>query len=328
MARVTVTALMNQITDDDAAYQYLERLRWSERQPCPHCGSLAKHYFLTPQGSGRKTRTGKVSQRRVWKCKDCRRQFSVTTGTIFHGSKISLRIWVLVLFEMATNKNGLAAREVERKYGLAPKSAWLMTQKIREAMSNRAPHMMLGTIVADETWIGGSTANMHASRREHPVKIKPGERTMDAFKTPVLSLINAETGEVRSAVVTDVSGATLGKVMSEQVDLARSHLMTDESTSYRAVGQTMLSHETVNHSVKEYVRGKVSTNKAENFFSQLKRSIDGTHHAVSKYHLQRYLGEFDFRYSTREESDGNRMAMIVDQAEVRVSYKRVKRPSS
>src|SRR5665213_2262623 len=109
MPRITVTELASQIPTDEAAAIYLENLRWKTQPVCPHCGSINDHYFLTPQGEGRKTRTGTISTRRVWKCKDCRKQFSVTTGTIFHGTKISLRIWIFVLFEMAANNNGIAA---------------------------------------------------------------------------------------------------------------------------------------------------------------------------------------------------------------------------
>ena len=320
MPRITVTQLAKDIPDEESAYKYLENLRWPKQPVCPHCGSINDHYFLKPQGEGRKTRTGSISARRVWKCRDCRSQFSVTTGTIFHGSRVPLQTWVFVLFEMAANKNGIAAREIERKYGVAPKTAWLMTQKIREAMRNRAPHMMLGTIVADETWIGGNPKNRHQHRTRAEMRGKPL-----TDKTPVLSLINAETGEVRSAVVADVNGKTLRKEMEKQVDMARSHLMTDQSKSYPQIGEDMASHETVNHSVGEYVRGPVSTNKAENFFSQLKRSIDGTHHSISKAHLQRYLGEFDFRYSTRQMDDTQRMHTMVRQGDgVRVSYKRIK----
>jgi transposase-like protein len=329
MERITVTELAKQIPDDDAAYAFLENLRWKNQPVCPHCGSINDHYFLTPQGEGRKTRTGTISTRRVWACKDCRKQFSVTTGTIFHGTRVSLRTWIFVLFEMAANKNGIAAREIARKYGLAPKTAWLMTQKIREAMKSRAPHMMVGTIVADETWIGGDPTNDHHFRPEpDPVLHQPGTQIphQRTAKTPVLCLINADTGESRSAVVTDVSGATLRKVMAEQVNMTGSHLMTDQAKSYLVMSDEFLSHQSVNHEAKEYVRDGVSTNKAENLFSQLKRSLDGTHHSVSKEHLNRYLGEFDFRYSTRELDDTERFRKLVGQTDgVRVSYKRIKR---
>jgi transposase-like protein len=328
MPRITVTELATQIPTDEAAAIYLEKLRWKTQPVCPHCGSINDHYFLNPQGEGRKTRTGNVSTRRVWKCKDCRKQFSVTTGTIFHGTKVSLRIWIFVLFEMAANKNGIAAREVSRKYGLPPKTAWFMTQRIREAMNNRAPHMMVGTIVADETWIGGDPKNnKHRKPKVEPVPLQPGAARPNQMtaKTPVVTLINAETGEARSAVVTDVSGKTLRKAMSEHVDLPNSHLMTDESRSYDSIGAEMASHQTVNHSKGEYARGRVTSNKAENFFSQLKRSLDGTHHSISKEHLGHYLAEFDFRYTTREMDDSERMMKLVARCDgVRVSYKRIK----
>jgi transposase-like protein len=329
VARITVTQLAKDVPDEDAAYLYLEGLRWPNQPVCPHCGSINDHYFLTPKGEGRKTRTGSVSARRVWKCKDCRKQFSVTTGTFCHGTRVSLRVWIFVLFEMAANKNGIAAREIERKYGVAPKTAWLMTQKIRTAIGNRAPHMMVGTIVADESWVGGDPTNDHHRKPEPtPEVVNPGgsRPNQKTAKTPVLSLIDADTGELRSRVVTEVSAKTLREVIADQVNMSASHLMTDESASYQATCRESQSHETVNHSEREYARGSVSINLAENFFSQLTRSIDGTHHHVSKEHLHRYLGEFDFRYSTRKVTDTERMGMLADRtAGVRVSYKRVKR---
>src|SRR5262249_13828722 len=122
----------------------------------PHCASVGKHWFLQAQGEGRKTRTGKVSQRRVWRCRDCKRQFSVLTGTIFHGSKIPVRTWLFVVYEMCASKNGVSAREVARKYNLTNKTAWFMTQRIREAMK-RGPLMerLVGNFQADEAYIGG-----------------------------------------------------------------------------------------------------------------------------------------------------------------------------
>ena len=328
MARITVTQLAKDVPDEDAAYLYLEGLRWPNQPVCPHCGSINDHYFLTPKGDGRKTRTGSVSSRRVWKCKDCRKQFSVTTGTIFHGTRVSLRIWLFVLFEMTANKNGIAAREIERKYGVAPKTAWFMTHRIREAMLNRAPHMMVGTIVADETWIGGDPTNDHHFKPEaKPERHQGGtERpNQKTDKTPVLSLIDVETGEIRSRAVANVTAKTLHRAMVENVDMHASRLMTDEGAQYSPIGKQFSNHATVNHSAREYARGPVTINQAENYFSQLKRSISGTHHAISKQHLNRYLGEFDFRYSTRKVTDTERMGMLVDRsAGIRVSYKRVK----
>ena len=258
------------------------------------------------------------------------------TGTIFHGSKVPLRTWLFVLFEMCANKNGMAAREIERKYGVAPKTAWFMAHRIREAMKRRAPDSLIGIIVADETFIGGDPKRMNAKSRarwegriQDPVRLAPGgERASQrSEKTPVLSLINAETGEVRSAVVPNVTGHSLRKVIAENVNMAMSTLWTDEAKPYEQIGQEFASHATVNHLAEEWV-GPLgqTTNQLENYFSQLKRSIDGTHHRVSREHLQRYLTEFDFRYSTREMTDARRMARLVEGADGRrLSYKRTKR---
>lgn len=150
----SISALMAQVPDEEAAYLLLEKLQWDAiGVVCPHCGSMAKHYFLKPRDAeGRKTRTGAVSHRRVWKCKGCRKQFSVLTGTIFHGTRVPIRTWLMVVFEMCASKNGVAAREIERKYDLTPKSAWFMVHRIREAMK-REPlaGLLAGTVVADET---------------------------------------------------------------------------------------------------------------------------------------------------------------------------------
>ncbi len=182
---------------------------------------------------------------------------------------------------------------------------------------------MRGTIVADETWIGGDPRNRHASKSLIPVPMKPGvSRKTD--KISVLSLINATTGEARSRIVPDVSGPTLRKVIAEQVDMAGSRLWSDGWKSYRQFSKDFLSHEWVDHDGGEYVRGKVTTNHVEGFFSQLKRSLDGTHHHVSVEHLHRYLSEFDFRYTTRKMSDMARMGTLMQHVGGRrLTYKRV-----
>ncbi len=300
--------IIERIPDEASAYEFLEELRWGGTPICPHCGNTERCYFLKPRnGSSRATRTGSMSQRRVWKCGTCRKQFSVLTGTIFHGSKIPVRTWVLVVFEMCASKNGVSAREIERKYGLTPKSAWFMTHRIREAM-RRDPlaGMLKGTIVADETYVGGNEKNRHASKRCST----SGRGTS---KTPVFSLTSKETGEVRSRVVFSVTGATLGKAIEEHVAPFGSVLHTDKWAAYKPIGRQFDEHHTVDHGAGEYVRGDVSTNDLESYFSQLKRSLDGTHHHVSVEHLDRYLTEFDFRHSTRKQSDSERMERLVGQ---------------
>ena len=316
---LSIPQLADKLPTEADAYRFLEDLRWGDRPFCPHCGGVDP-YFLTPKnGASRKTRTGSKSQRRVWKCRECRRQFSVLTNTIFHGSKIPVRTWLFVVFEMCSSKNGVSAREIERKYNLTPKTAWYMCHRIREAMK-RSPmsDLLSGRVVADETWYGGTPKNRHGhDPSKHSVQGK-------TEKTPIVALVSRETGEVRSRAVPQVDRDNLRAVLEHEVDPAQTHLHTDMSRIYRFSGilSDFASHSAVDHSVGEYVRGDVSTNQAETYFSQLKRSIDGTHHHVSVEHLPRYLAEFDFRYSTCKSTDTERMGRLVGQvAGRRLTYR-------
>jgi transposase-like protein len=304
---MSIPKLMDLVPNDEAAYRFLEDLRWGDSDPaCPHCGSVAKHYFLNPKNpEGRKTRTGKPTVRRVWKCRDCRKQFSVLTGTIFHGTKISIRTWVMVVFEMCASKNGVASREIERKYDLTPRSAWYMLQRIREAMADDdADSVLSGIVTADETFIGPNPKNLQAIKRH--AQDRPYRD-----KTAVLSLVERESGRVRSRVVPNVKAATLKDAILKHVDLPNTVLHTAQAPTYTKVGWKAAEHHSVNHALGEYVRGNVTTNHAEGYFSQLKRSLDGTYHHVSTTHLTRYLSEFDYRWSSRKVSDSRRVERLM-----------------
>ena len=302
---LSIGNITQRIPPERAAYEFLEELRWAGGDPvCPHCGSVARHYLTT---KSQKTRTGAVSERRVWDCRDCGRQFSVLVGTIMERTKVPIRTWIFVIFELCASKNGVAAREIERKYHLTPRTAWFLLHRIREAMrpGNPAP-LFSGRVVADETWIGGTPKNRHANKQ-------PVSRQGLTDKTPVVSLVSRETGEVRSHVVADVTGRTLRKALRATTDMKATHLYTDAAHAYWPAARELASHSSVDQRSGEYVRGDVSTNQAENYFSQLKRSIDGTHHRVSREHLPRYLAEFDFRHSTRGLSDTIRMKTLMAQ---------------
>ena len=319
MDSLNIPALAAKIPDEDSAYRFLEEMRWGDRPVCPHCGSAKRPYFLAPKNGGRKTRTGTISPRRVWKCSEgaCRKQFSVLTGTIMHRTKISVRAWVFTMYEMCASKNGVSAREIQRKYNVTAEAAWFMCHRIREAMK-REPlaGLLSGTVTADETWVGGKPKNKHA--RERHSKDHYGRED----KTAVLSLVQRETGEVRSQVVPNVRGKTLKAVIEAEVNLPETVLHTDNSLAYTHLGWEAARHESVNHIMGEYVRGDVTTNHAEGYFSQLKRSLDGTHHAVSRTHLHRYLAQFDYLYSTRKMSDTQRMARLMGQtAGRRLTYR-------
>jgi len=205
---------------------------------------------------------------------------------------------------MCSGKNGVSAHEIARSLEVSIKTAWFMTHRIREAMKQEPlAGMLSGTVEADETYIGGKR---RGSKRGRP---SPDS----SHKTAVVTLVSRD-GEARSQVMERVTGENIGKMLTEHV-LPDAALMTDELSLYRMPGQAFASHETVKHVDGEYARGAVTTNTVEGFFSQLKRSIDGTHHHVTRRHLQRYLSEFDYRYSTRKMSDGERTALTIRKAE-------------
>lgn len=307
--------------DDEAARLHLEAQRWPNGPYCPRCGEAEAVTRL----QGKSTAPG------LCVCRSCRTKFSVTMGTIFERSHIPLSKWMLGFRLMASSKKGVSALQLQRTLDLKSyKSAWFMAHRIREAMKRRAPGSLVGTIVADETWIGADPKRMNKGAKASSYKLRMTPHVDRPHggtdKTPVLSLINADTGEVRSAVVPKVDGTNLRKVIAEQVDMAGSVLWTDEGSWYNQIGKEFQAHETVNHSIDEYVDWitGASTNKLENYFSQLKRSIDGTHHRVSVEHLPRYLAEFDYRYTTCKMDDTRRVERLMGQVDRRLSYKRTK----
>jgi hypothetical protein len=243
------------------------------------------------------------------------------TGTIFHGSKVPLKTWIFVFFEMCANKNGIAAREIARKYGVAPKTAWFMTQRIREAMANDSSGKLSGNVTMDETYFGGKPDNWHAN---DPRRAKSGYSTSP--KMAAVALISMETGEIRTKAVTNVTGTVVQDMLRMNVKMSDTTLHSDSATVYRTVSKEMGAHHVVNHHAGQYVTELSNgTNKVENFFSQLKRSIDGTHHCVSKVHLERYLSEFAFRHSTHELTDTERMTLLMGQTPgVRLAFKAIK----
>lgn len=327
---MTVLQLADQLRTEADAYRMLETMRWPNGPVCPHCDHQGATFIEPSNGKSRATRTGKQTERRVWRCLSCRKQFSVLTGTVMHGTKVPLRIWCLVTFEFVSSKNGVAAKEIERKYGVCCRTAWHLLHRIREAMrSDGLVTSMRGRIVADETFIGPNPKWMKDKDRVFDRGGSQRRRTA-MHKTPVFALVDADTGEVRAKVIPDVTGATLRKAIAEQVDMAGSTLYTDTHGGYLHVGREFATHETVNHHDREFVRymsdGRfIGTNPAEAFFGQLKRSIDGTHHRVSVEHLDRYLTEFGYRWTTRKMTDEARMWNLLGRVDgKRLTYKRVK----
>ena len=315
---LTLDKIAKLYSDEEAAYKHFESIRWPNGPICPHCGTIDHAYFLKPKEGERTTKTGKISYRRIWKCAEpkCYKKFSVLVGTIFEDSSIPLAKWLLAFHEVCADKNGISSCELARKLDITQKSAWFMLHRIRYSLARDGKlDKMTGTVEADETYFGGEAKNMHKAKRKAKIQ---GRGTVG--KVAVFAMVERD-GEVRSQVMKNVNGDNVTEVLKANVDESAA-LMTDTSTVYPKAGKEFASHEMVDHSADEYVRGSAYTNTAEGHFSQLKRSIDGTHHHVSEKHLDRYLAEFDFRYSTRKVEDGERTEKTIRRAAgKRLTYK-------
>lgn len=271
--------------DDQAAREYLESIRWPDGPICPHCGSDERIMAL----KGKTTRPG------LYKCGECRKQFSVTVGTVFERSKIPIHKWVLATTLMCSSKKGISAHQLHRTLNITYKSAWFMMHRIREAMREGGNGLLGGsgkTVEADETFVGGKP------RKRSPSWSTDGRRRgRGTKKTPVVALVERE-GRVHAQAVPSVTAKSLKTALNEHVD-RQSKLMTDELILYKNAGKDYASHDTVTHSAGEYARGDIHTNTVEGYFSILKRGINGIYQHCSKEHLPRYLDEYSFRYNYR-----------------------------
>lgn len=269
-------------SDKDAAREHLESLRWVDGRFCPHCGEAEN------------TSPVKGKRKGLYYCNGCKKQFTVTVGTLFERSKIPLNRWIAAFHLMTASKKGISAHQLHRMLGITYKSAWFMAHRIREAMrpgKDDEPFGGPGKIVeVDETVIGGKERNKHKSKRN--------PKNIGAVGKETAFALVERGGRVRSHHVTSVSAKNLRPIMMSQID-RKSTLMTDDAGQYRVLGPEFARYESVNHRIEEYVRGDAHTNTIEGYFSLLKRGINGTYHHVSPKHLKRYLAEFDFRYNER-----------------------------
>jgi transposase-like protein len=305
MEDLSLGVLDERFTDALKAAEYLESLRWPNGPVCPHCGESERRPYPL-----------KSATRRLYKCAACRKQYTVTVGTIFEGSHIGLNKWLLAFYLLCSSKKGMSAHQLHRMLGVTYKTAWFMAHRIRYAMEQPAFQAQLtGTVEVDETYVGGKVrrSNRKQPPPNDPMTPNPRMQTgRGADKAPVLALVERD-GQVRSFHIANVTAETIGGAIRRHVS-REAHLRTDSYPSYKKVGKEYASHEVVDHS-REYVRGDAHTNTAENFFSLLKRGINGIYHHVSEAHLQRYLAEFDFRYNARGVSDAERTVMALKGAE-------------
>ena len=307
-------------TNEDKAREHLEALRWPQGPFCPHCGSLNAKRLPLQRGRPTKAHPEGAERKGVVQCNDCRKQYSVTVGTVFESSKIPLHKWLLANHLLCASKKGMSAHQLHRMLGITYKSAWFMFHRIREAMKPSTPLPPMGgygrAIEADETFVGGRDKNRHANKRSNAKGSKLHE------KMAVVSLVE-RGGEVRSFHVANVTGPLLRNILVTNADRG-SWLMTDEHAGYKAVGKEFTGHGVVAHSRGEYGRhGVFHSNTIENFFSIFKRGVIGTYHHLSQAHLHRYTAEFDFRYNTRKDTDDERSDLALKGiAGKRLTYRR------
>jgi transposase-like protein len=277
--REAMNALTDAIyNDENKAREHLEAMRWPDGPVCPHCGVVGNAKRM----EGKATRPG------LLKCRDCRKQFSVTVGTVFERSKIPLTKWLAATYLMTSSKKGISSHQIHRTLGITYKTAWFMTHRIREAMRDTSTDKLggegtSGIVEADEAYFGktkGHGKGAHLSRKQS-----------------VVALVERK-GRVRAYHVKRVTAANLKPILEGQID-KNARLMTDAAGLYEKIGAHFATHETVNHALGEYVRGDVTTNTIEGFFGILKRGLRGIYQHVGKDHLSRYVDEFAFRYNNR-----------------------------
>ena len=286
---VSIVQLMDQIFPDEAAAEaWFEGQRWREGICCPDCDSF---------------RFSEVKHKTMkYRCKDCRRYFSVKKGTAMASSNLPLRYWAICIYLMATNLKGVSSMRISRELGIRQSSAWHMMQRIRTGFEDGID-MLRGEVEMDEMFVGGKRKNMHASKRK---KLK-GRGTVG--KVAVVGIKGRETKKVTAAPIKRTDGETLASFAEHNV-LPGSTVYTDDAGAYNALARKF-EHDSVKHSVGEYVKGiDVHTNGIESFWSMFKRGYVGTYHKMSVKHLFRYVNEFTGRHNIRDMDTLDQMAFI------------------
>jgi transposase-like protein len=294
----TLIEAIRYFSDQDVCVQFVAKLRWPDGPVCPSCGGTEHSYLMT---------------RRVWKCKDCKRQFSVKVGSIFEDSAIPLDKWLAAMWMIANSKNGVSSHEMARSLGITQKSAWFLLHRIRLAMQTGTFAKLDGEIEVDETFIGGKARNMHKNVRARKITGTGGK------DKAIVAGVLQRGGEMRAVVVSDTRRATLQAGVREHVE-AGSAVYSDAFKSYIGLAGEY-DHKVVDHAEK-YVDGQVHANGVENFWSLLKRGLHGTYVSVQPWHLFRYIDERVFTYNERGLNDLDRFLVVLGTvAGRRLTYK-------
>jgi transposase-like protein len=297
----TLAELNNKFRDNQVALDHFKSIRWRDGEFCPHCGH-DKVYGLKRKG--------------IYRCAQCRKNFSILVGTIFENSKLKLRVWFGAIWLLTNHPKGIASTTLARDLGITQKSAWFVLHRLRHAARTRTFNMppLSGTVEVDETYVGGKGYNRHKSQRR-----KKKGRAGVANKTPVIGAVERD-GSVAAQVLPDGFGTEPAKEFIRAVAPNAERLITDAHPAYQAM-YGVPPHEIINHHAGEYVRGDVHTNTIESVWALLKRQIVGTHHWVSQKHLQQYVSEMAWRMNRRPMTAEQRVNALFSAVEGRLTYK-------
>ena len=287
---ITIMQLADMFPDDAAASAWFESLVWPDGRHCPRCGCT-------------ETRDAAETSGLPYYCPACQRAFSLRIGTALERSKVSMRQWVFAIYLDMTSLKGVSSMKLHRDIGVSQKTAWFMLHRIREAWSAERDALFSGPVEADETYMGGRRKNMPKSKRQGLM----GRGAVG--KTAVVGAKDRTTKRVSARVVESTDAHTLQGFVRERT-APGAKVFTDDASAYEELGNGF-DHETVRHSVGEYVRGMAHTNGIESFWSMLKRAHKGTFHKISAKHLQRYVNEFAGRHNVREADTLHQMELVV-----------------
>ena len=280
--------------DPDVCVQFVASLRWPDGPVCPTCGGREHSYLST---------------RRVWKCKSCKRQFSVKVGSIFEDSAIPLDKWLCSIWLIANSKNGISSYELARAIGITQKSAWFVEHRIRLAMRTGTWLRQDGEVEADETYIGGNARNMHAKVKRDKKRSNTNKVTKTVVAGSLQRGTDDQVSQVNVQVIPDDSVRSIRAHVRTRV-ASKAKLYTDGHKAYGGLKHEY-EHKYVNHAAGEYVRGRVHTGGIDNFWSLLKRGLQGTYVQIAPEHVARYLDERVFTFNNRDLTDFGRFALVL-----------------
>ena len=300
---ISTFQLFKMFPDEETARTYLESRLWPDGVKCPVCSADSER--ITPRKKG------------YYRCNDCREDFTVRTGTIFERSHIPLHKWLYAMYLLVTARKGISSLQLSKEIGITQKSAWFMLHRLREACGGKDLKKLSGIIDVDETYIGGKEGNKHESKKLHMGRGAVGKAIVFGMRE--------RGGRLKASHVSDADAAHLHAEIYKHVEIG-STVNTDEAPVYADLGTLFFNHQTVNHSVGEFVRQQASVNGIESVWAVLKRGLTGVYHQVTSKHLGRYVDEFTFRLNDGnvKRPTVNRLdSMIRASANKRLTYERL-----